>query len=74
MAAASAKDEPGPGAYGPSLTESWLVASQPSEIPVPAFGSSIARQAQLAASCHLKMCIGSNPIMPTAYSHCQNKL
>ena len=45
MAAASAGDEPGPGAYGPSLTESWLVVSQPSEVPVPAFGSSIARQA-----------------------------
>ena len=57
MAAASAKDEPGPGAYGPSLTESWLVASQPSEIPVPAFGSSIARQAQDDASWHIKICI-----------------
>lgn len=46
MASPCAGDEPGPGAYGPSLTESWLTASQPSLIPVPAFGSSIARQAQ----------------------------
>lgn len=47
MAAAGAGDEPGPGAYGPSLTESWLTASQPSEISVPPFGSGIARQAQV---------------------------
>ncbi|KAA6422522.1 MAG: hypothetical protein FRX49_07383 [Trebouxia sp. A1-2] len=43
MADPSAGDMPGPGAYGGSLTESWLVASQPSESLAPGFGSSIAR-------------------------------
>ena len=46
MAAAASGDMPGPGAYGPSLTESWLAVAQPSDVPLPAFGSSIARQAQ----------------------------
>lgn len=39
----SATENPGPGAYGGSLTESWLTASQPSESLAPGFGSSIAR-------------------------------
>ena len=43
MTAAGVGETPGPGSYGSSLTESWLAASLPSDIPVPAFGSSIAR-------------------------------
>ena len=41
--AVSASENPGPGAYGGSLTESWLTATQPSESLAPGFGSSIAR-------------------------------
>ena len=49
MAAASPGDQPGPGTYGKSLTQSWLAVSQPLDVPVPAFGSSIARQAQTSS-------------------------
>ena len=45
MADPTAGEMPGPGAYGGSLTESWLAASQPSENLAPGFGSSIARSA-----------------------------
>ena len=45
MAAGNARDVPGPGSYGSSTTQSWLVTCQPRDQAVPAFGSTIARSA-----------------------------
>lgn len=52
LAAANARDGPGPGAYGPSTTESWLAACLPHDQAAPAFGSSLSRCPCVIAMCN----------------------